>query len=122
MAVRFWRALAVTGSGLPSKASARASSCSIAASSSRRRTKTWLRDSKAPLSSNDGFSVVAPTRVTTPASTNGRKPSCWARLKRWISSTNSKVAWPALRRILACSKAFFRSATPLNTADSAMNS
>ena len=47
------------------------------------------------MSSNDGFSVVAPTRVTTPCSTNGRKPSCWARLKRWISSTKSSVAWPA---------------------------
>ena len=68
---------------------------SSASSSSRFSTKTWQRESSAPLSSNDGFSVVAPTSVTTPCSTNGRKPSCWARLKRWISSTNSSVAWPA---------------------------
>ncbi len=42
-------------------------------------------------SAKDGFSVVAPTSVTVPSSTIGRKPSCWARLKRWISSTNSSV-------------------------------
>ena len=67
---------------LPSWASALTSSCSSAASSSLRSTNTWLRDSKAPFSSKDGFSVVAPTRVTMPSSTKGRKPSCWARLKR----------------------------------------
>ena len=32
--------------------------------------------------------------MTTPRSTNGRKPSCWARLKRWISSTNRSVPLP----------------------------
>ena len=76
---------------------------SSAASSSRRSTSTWQRDSSAPFSSNDGFSVVAPTRVTMPSSTKGRKPSCWARLKRWISSTNSRVALagaPALPGVL----------------------
>ena len=63
-----------------------------------RSTSTWQRDSSAPFSSKDGFSVVAPTRVTSPPRRTGRKPSCWARLKRWISSTNSRVAWPASRR------------------------
>ena len=31
-----------------------------------------------------------------PSSMTGRKLSCWARLKRWISSTNSSVCAPAL--------------------------
>ena len=33
-----------------------------------------------------------PTSTTVPSSTTGRKPSCCARLNRWISSTNSSVA------------------------------
>ena len=41
----------------------------MAASSSRLSTKTWQRESKAPFSSKDGFSVVAPTRMTVPSST-----------------------------------------------------
>ena len=66
----------------------------IAASSSDRNTITRARDSSAALSSKDGFSVVAPTSVTVPSSITGRKLSCWARLKRWISSTNSSVPRP----------------------------
>ena len=42
--------------------------------------------------------MVAPTRMTVPSSTTGRKRSCWLRLKRWISSTNSSVPCPVLRR------------------------
>src|SRR5438132_9461915 len=49
-------------------------------------TNTRQRDSSAPVNSKLGFSVVAPMRVTTPFSTQGRKASCCARLKRWISS------------------------------------
>ena len=71
-----------------------ASSISSAASSSRRSTSTWARDSSAPFSSKDGFSVVAPTSTTVPSSTTGRKLSCWLRLKRWISSMKSKVPCP----------------------------
>jgi len=37
--------------------------------SSRRRTRTWQRESRAALSSKEGFSVVAPTSVTVPSST-----------------------------------------------------
>ena len=33
-----------------------------------------------------GFSVVAPIRINSPDSTKGRRASCWALLKRWISS------------------------------------
>ena len=62
--------------------------------------------------------MVAPISVIVPFSTTGRKPSCWARLKRWISSTNSNVPWPVRRRRAASSNARFRSATPENTAES----
>jgi hypothetical protein len=41
------------------------------------------RDNSAPLTSNDGFSVVAPMNVTSPCSTYGRNASCCALLKRW---------------------------------------
>ena len=46
------------------------------------------------MSSKDGFSVVAPTRTMVPSSISGRKASCCARLKRWISSTKSSVPRP----------------------------
>jgi len=45
-------------------------------------TRTWARDKRAPFSSKDGFSVVAPTKVTVPSSTYGRNESCCDRLKR----------------------------------------
>ena len=35
--------------------------------------------------------MVAPIRMMVPFSTWGRKASCWALLKRWISSTNRIV-------------------------------
>jgi hypothetical protein len=59
----------------------------------------------------------APTRVTVPSSITGRNESCWLRLKRWISSIKSSVPCPMRRRMRAASNAFFRSATPENTAD-----
>ena len=45
----------------------------IAASSSGFSTKTFDRDSSAAFTSNEGFSVVAPIRMMSPASTHGRK-------------------------------------------------
>ena len=116
------RASASSGRGLPSRLSARAISFSIAASSSARKTSTRARDSSAALSSNDGFSVVAPISVTEPSSMTGRNESCWARLKRWISSTNSSVAPPVARRARAASKIFFSSATPEWIAETCTNS
>ena len=80
-------------------------------------TSTCARDSSAPLSSKDGFSVVAPTSVIVPSSMSGRKLSCCERLKRWISSTNSSVPLPCSRRARACSKTFLRSATPEKIAE-----
>ena len=61
------------------------------ASDSARSTTTFARDSSAAFTSNDGFSVVAPTSTTVPASTCGSSASCCALLKRWISSMNSTV-------------------------------
>ena len=78
---------------------------------------TRARDSKAALSSNEGFSVVAPISVTVPSSITGKNESCWARLKRWISSTKSKVPCPAPRLARACSNTFFSSATPVKMAE-----
>ena len=46
--------------------------------------------------------MVAPTSTMVPSSITGRKPSCCARLKRWISSTNSSVPCPVSRRARAC--------------------
>ena len=88
----------------------------------RERPDTRARDSSAALSSNDGFSVVAPISVIEPSSMTGRNESCWARLKRWISSTNSSVAPPVARRARAASKIFFSSATPVWIADTWTNS
>ena len=44
------------------------------------------------MTSNDGFSVVAPMKVSVPSSTYGRKVSCCALLKRCTSSRNSTRA------------------------------
>ena len=63
------------------------------------RVRTRARDSKAALTSKEGFSVVAPIRVTVPSSTAGRRASCWALLKRWISSMNRTVRRPRRRRL-----------------------
>ena len=50
-----------------------------------------VRESRAEFTSKEGFSVVAPTRTTVPFSTGGRRASCWALLKRWISSRKKSV-------------------------------
>ena len=74
------------------------------------------------MTSNEGFSVVAPMRVTSPSSTNGSTTSCWALLKRWISSMNRTVRSPVARRSSrASSMTRRRSATPADTAESPTN-
>ena len=86
-------------------------------SSSAPSTKTRVRDSSAALTSNEGFSVVAPIRVMTPSSTKGSTASCWPLLKRWISSMKRIVFVPdCARRSLASSMFRRRSATPALTA------
>jgi len=69
------------------------------------------------MTSNDGFSVVAPIKVTVPSSTCGRMASCCALLKRWISSMKSTVRSPARLCTLASATTLRRSATPAVTAD-----
>ena len=83
----------------------------------RLETSTRARDSSGAMSSKDGFSVVAPTSTMVPSSITGRKLSCCARLKRWISSTKSSVPCPVSRRARAASNTFLRSATPEKIAE-----
>ena len=59
------------------------------------------RETSAPITEWNGFSVVAPIRITRPDSTTGRSASCWALLKRWISSMKSTVRWPLRAEPLA---------------------
>ena len=95
----------------------------IASSSSGLSTNTFDRDSNAALTSNDGFSVVAPIRTMSPLSTRGRKASCWALLKRWISSTKTIVRLPVMRRrCSAVAMTSFTSLMPDSTALKATNS
>ena len=51
------------------------------------------------MTAKNGFSVVAPIRTTTPSSTSGKSTSCWALLKRWISSTKRMVRSPCSSRL-----------------------
>ena len=91
--VRAPRASAAAGG----RASASARASEAAPARPRRAgaaSSTRARESSAALSSKDGFSVVAPTRTMVPSSISGRKASCWALLKRWISSTKSSVPRP----------------------------
>ena len=70
------------------------------------------------LTSNDGFSVVAPISTMVPFSTWGRKASCCARLKRWISSTKRIVRCPRRPPSASASVITWRiSLTPETTAE-----
>ena len=51
---------------------------------------------------------MAPTSVTTPSSTSGSSTSCWALLKRWISSMNSSVRCPPAASSLRASSSTSR--------------
>ncbi len=99
--------------------SARSISVRTSSSPNALRTNTRERESSAELTSNDGFSVVAPISVTVPSSTYGSTASCWALLKRWISSMNSTVRRPAARSFCASATTRRKSATPALTAESA---
>ncbi len=70
------------------------------------------------MTSKYGFSVVAPTSVTRPSSTAGSSASCWALLKRWISSRKKIVERPPRRRSVARAITSRTSARPACTADS----
>jgi hypothetical protein len=80
------------------------------------------RDSSGEFTENDGFSVVAATRVTQRFSTLGSSASCWALEKRCTSSTNSTVSDPPVAsRRRASSMTCRTSLTPAVTADSSTN-
>ena len=99
-------------------ASARSTSAPTSSASSGSRTSTRVRDSRAGITSNDGFSVVAPMRTMVPRSTWGRNASCCALLKRWISSTKSSVGRPLRASSSAASATIWRSSfTPCSTAE-----
>ena len=80
-------------------------------------TCTRQRDSSAEFSSNDGFSVVAPTNRITPFSMCGRNASCCALLKRCTSSTNSTLRMPCAKLTSASASASRTSARPDSTAE-----
>ena len=58
------------------------------------RVSSSERESSGEITENDGFSVVAAMRITQPFSTPGRRASCWAFVKRWISSRKRIVDAP----------------------------
>ncbi len=66
----------------------RSSSLSVSSVSSRDR------ESNGEMTENEGFSVVAATRMTQPFSTPGSRASCCALVNRWISSRNNTVETP----------------------------
>ena len=74
-------------------AAARLTSVSTCSSVRALSVKTRARESRGEITSNDGFSVVAPTSTTVPFSMCGRMTSCCALLKRCISSMNRIVRW-----------------------------
>jgi hypothetical protein len=84
------------------------------------RAYTRKRESSAPLTSNAGFSVVAPISVTSPSSTAGSSASCWALLKRWISSRNNTVCPPLISR--RCAARSITARTSARPAATALNS
>ena len=68
------------------------------------------------MTSKDGFSVVAPIRVTVPSSTWGSTASCCALFQRCSSSMKRTVRWPSLRAWRASAITRRMSATPEVTA------
>ena len=85
------KSIASSSIGVVASALARRSISTISSSLSACSAYTRVRESSAPLTSNAGFSVVAPISVTRPSSTAGSSASCWALLKRWISSRKNTV-------------------------------
>ena len=64
--------------------------------------------------------MVAPISMMLPFSTKGKKASCWALLKRCISSTNTMVRSPSARLRSAFSITWRISLIPLVTAENSM--
>ena len=86
------------------------------------RVSSRQRDSSGDTTEKNGFSVVAPIRVTQRFSTAGSSASCWVFEKRWTSSMNSTVRRPVRPRSRRASAMAARtSRTPAATADSSVN-
>ncbi|QNG74488.1 hypothetical protein EIELFIGP_03334 [Stenotrophomonas maltophilia] len=102
--------------------SARSSASTMSVGETPSSTCTRQRDSSAEFSSNDGFSVVAPTNRMVPRSICGRNASCCALLKRCTSSTNSTVRRPSAKRCAASASTWRTSGRPDSTAEMARNS
>src|SRR6266542_621858 len=99
-------------------ASARSRMLTTSSSESGWREYTRQRERRAAFTSKDGFSVVAPIRMSVPFSTWGRKASCCPLLKRWISSTKRMVRLPPRARSVSASATTWRiSLTPASTAE-----
>ena len=80
------------------------------------RVNTRVLERSAEITSNEGFSVVAPISVTVPFSTCGRNASCCALLNRWISSTKRIVRRPSRRVRSAATMISLISLIPASTA------
>ena len=80
------------------------------------------QDALLPGVENGWVILVAATRMTQPFSTPGSSASCWALLKRWISSRKSTVDTPYRSRS-ACARSITSrtSFTPAVTADNSTN-
>ncbi len=74
------------------------------------------------ITSNEGFSVVAPINVMCPASTYGKNASCCALLNRCTSSTNTIVRCPDRDLRSATAITSFISLIPASTALNDTNS
>src|SRR3984893_79477 len=101
---------------------ARRNSSAIKGVGSAARMYTFVRDNSGEITSNEGFSVVAPINVMCPASTYGRNASCCALLKRCTSSTNTIVRRPDRDLRSATAITSLISLIPANTALNDTNS
>ena len=86
------------------------------------RVSSSDRDSRGEITENEGFSVVAAMRMTQPFSTPGSRASCWALVKRWISSRKRIVVCPYRSRwVIASCMTSRTSFTPAVMAESSTN-
>ena len=108
---------ASSSAAAPSARRPRSSSARAASGPSGRRRNNVERLSNGGLTSKNGFSVVAPMRVTRPVSTPGSSASCCDFENRWTSSRNRIVPCPrSPRRWRARSSTSRTSFTPALTA------
>ena len=98
---------------------ARSNSLSRSSFSRELSTYTCIRDSSGRITSNDGFSVVAPIRVMSPRSTAPKSESCCALLKRCISSIKS-MGLPLVRNNGLLRARSITSRTSLTPAETAL--